>query len=288
MSGWSNEDKIQFISSVRENRKRDVKNQDISDFVLQQRRALLDNANVSGYIMKSFLDMNELHKKRTKDFALGILKPIYEENIRNLEVERAEESARSLLERVYEYDLEIHNSSGQSKRNARGFFLERVLFSLFQHYVPGQFLPQIEIIHNNHKKRIDFIVGAASKYDDIKNPLFVTAKKSLRERGPQVTDEKRFLGNNILFFFYADDLKKITDSNLSKFYDEDVVIVTFEHKVSEYYQQAKNVISYEKFFLELIPTYLRDKDNFKVTDMGIETKNNRIVRPGFSIVKAHA
>lgn len=278
-------EKDKFVEATRGARKRTIKNGDIADIVLQQKKFLLQSSHVTSYIMKSYIDMLRLYNERTKSFALDALKPIYDEALIGLERERVDDKTLSLLEKVYEYDYELHNSSGQAKRNARGFFLESVLNSLFEYYAHDQFMSQVKIVDEGHEKRIDFVIGSSSKYDDITNPLYVTVKKSLRERGAQVSDEKRFLDSKILFFFYADDLKRLSEGIMKKFYDEDIVMVTYEHLVNTHYDNKKNVISYEKFFLELLPAYLKDKEGFKATDFGIETLRQR--GPGF-VLKKHA
>jgi len=268
-------DNIQFLEGIKGERKKNVKNGEIVSTVLAHYRPLLEQRIITQYIKKVFVDMVTLYGEKEKGFAFSVLKPIYDDAFNQVEQEESLNKTISLLEKVYEYDYGLHNSSAQARRNARGYFLESVLSSLFEYYARNQFMKQVKINHDGIEKRIDFIVGTSSIFDASKNLLYVTSKKSLRERAPQVSDEKIFLGTNLLFFFYADDIKKISDGTLKKFYNEDIVMVTYSDTVSRLYTRNKNVISYDKFFLEILPYYLENKDRFKATDFGIETLHQR-------------
>jgi len=287
MSNFSKEDKIRFVSGVRTARRARVKNNDIVAAVIGQHTEFLRNKNVTGYIMACYLDMLRIHRAKSKALTLDILQPIYDNTLKQAEQASVQDRTLAILDQVYDYDFEIHNSTGQAIRSARGYFLECALESLFDQLAPEQYFAQVEIRHNLRKKRIDFVVGISNLSDPHENVLYVTVKKSLRERGSQVTDERKFLGDAPLFFFYADDVK-LSEGIMEGFYEDDIVMVCPEYNIASHYPGKRNVISYEKFFLELLPVYLRDKANFKITDFGIETDHQRIQRPGFTLVRANA
>ena len=287
MSNFSSEDRIRFVSGIRESRKTRIKNNDIAATILGQHTEFLRAGNVTGYIMACYLDMLRLHRLKSKALALDILKPIYDDTFIKIEQTDVQGKTFAILDKVYDYDFEIHNSTGQAIRNARGYFLECVLESLFEQFSPNQYMSQVEIRHNFRKKRIDFVVGISNLSGPHENVLYITVKKSLRERGSQVVDERQFLGDVPLFFFYADDVK-LSKGTMQKFFDDDVVIVAPEYNIANHYSDRKNVISYEKFFLELLPSYLTDKINFKITNFGIETQHQHIQRSGFTLVRNNA
>lgn len=286
MSNFSNEDRIRFVSGVRESRKVRIKNNDIVATVLGQHTEFLRARNITGYIMACYLDMLKLHRMKSKQLAIDLLQPIYDDTLASVR-DAGASGTRTLLDKVYDYDFELHNSTGQSIRNARGYFLECALESLFDQLAPDQYMAQVKINHNLREKRIDFVVGIANLSDPRENVLYVTVKKSLRERGSQVVDERQFLGDVPLFYFHADDVK-ISEGNMEKFFEDDIVVVAPEYNVDRHYPDKKNVISYEKFFLELLPAYLADKANFKITNFGIETFHQKIQRPGFTLVRSNA
>jgi hypothetical protein len=222
--------------------------------------------------------MLDLYGKQEKSFATDMLQPIYVSAVEKVQVKKdIREKSRSIINDVYHYDYDIHNSSAQARRNARGYFLERILQSLLNHYAKDQFMSQVKMVHDEHEKRIDFVVGVFEKFVPSDDLLYVTVKKSLRERGPQVSDEKIFLGTKILFFFYA-DIKKLSDGIMTKFYNEDIVLVTYADSAKRNYEGQKNVVSYDKFFLEMLPGYLKDRKSFNILDYGIETYHKEAQR----------
>jgi hypothetical protein len=268
-------DRIQFVEGFKGERKKNVKNLDIATEVLDKN---VPDREVSRFIKKAFIEMLELYKLKEKSFTLETLKPIYETAL------GSKSDAVSIISEVYDYDYVVYDSNAQAKRNARGFFLECVLHQLFKHYSPDAFMSQVKINHDGKQKRIDFVVGTSSIYDTDKRLLYITVKKSIRERGSQVSDEKIFLGDQLVFFFYA-DIKKLSDGDLGKFYNEDIVVVTYDDTIQRFYSQNKNVISFEKFFLELLPNFLTDRESFNIVNFDIETYSNKRTNPGFTIVR---
>lgn len=282
--GIEKEEKVKFVSGIRVARKDKIKNFDIASQVISKAGALLEGGNITGYIMACYLDMLKLYEVKSKALALDLLQPIYNDTLQKVENIKKEERTVALLDKVYEYDYELHNSTAQALRSARGFFLECVLESLFNRFSPENFMSQVKVRDGAKEKRIDFVVGLTSISESSENLLYVTVKKSLRERGSQVSDERKFLGNVPLFFFYADDVK-LSDGIMQGFYEDDIVMVAPEYNVNKHYGNRTNVVSYEKFFLEMLPKYLEDKENFKITSFDIETAGHQSKKKDFVIIK---
>ena len=283
--GIEKEEKVKFVSGIRLARKDKIKNFDIAKEVISKAIGLLDNSNITGYIMACYLEMLRLYEIKSKALALDLLQPIYDEKIKDLDKIDVDKKTITLLDKVYEYDYELHNSTAQALRSARGFFLECVLESLFVKFSPDNYMAQVKVRDGAREKRIDFVVGLTSISQNIDNLLYVTVKKSLRERVAQVSDEKQFLGNVPLFFFYADDVK-LSDGIMQGFYDDDIVMVAPEYNIAKHYAERKNVISYEKFFLEMLPAYLQEPKNFAITQFNLETAaHQQEKKKSFIIVK---
>lgn len=169
-------------------------------------------------------------------------------------------SYEKMIESEYEIDDTIHDGNGQTKRSLNGGHWEYVTQKLFDLYAPGKYIPQYRIhspISNSYKK-VDFVLT-----NEAGQRAYISLKCSLRERHRLASDEKSFVDKHIgdapVYLLSANRYKKFSKGALDDLRENDVILVTDKKMVDEHYSSREGVISFEDFFLTVVPTFIQSQ-----------------------------
>lgn len=277
------EEKDRFDNHIKAYRKKHIRSsQAIVDeiFILrpQLRNKIIDNKKVSIYIdslrgevWEEFLKdellfnsavMKDLYK--LLDTPKAILDKLIDKNIVNKKGDELTESIKELCGEyagsVFPYLYRLSLSNTQSRRSRAGKTFEAIIYKLYD-LMEYEYDSQSKVgrkIFSDHGlgKKVDSILPSIDRFNQRRNKTIIgTMKTSLRERWQEVAEEIERTKIPEIHLLTVDDNISLSKANeMSK---HNIVIVAYDWIAnSEKLNGSKNIVSFEEYFFEEIPTVL--------------------------------
>lgn len=217
---------------------------------------LKDEVNFNAAVMK------DLHKiLKTPQILLDVL---IEKNIASKEGDELKESIKELCGeyagRVFPYLYALSLSNTQSRRSRAGKTFEAIIYKLYD-LLGYEFDSQNKVGRKLFSdvglgKKVDSILPSVEKFNKRRNKTIIgTMKTSLRERWQEVAEEiERTKIPEIHLLTVDEDISNGKAAEMSK---HNIVIVAYDWIANnEKLKNAKNIVSFEEYFFEEIPTIL--------------------------------
>ena len=207
--------------------------------------------------------MRNLHN--LLDTPKEILNVLMEENIVNKEGEELRNSIMELCGeyagRVFPYLYKLSLSNTQSRRSRAGRTFEAIMYKLYE-ILEYQYDSQSKVGRKIFDeaglgKKVDSILPGIKEFNKRRNKTIIgTMKTTLRERWQEVAEEIERTKIPEIHLLTVDE--NISESKASEMSKHNIVVVAyFWIANSEKLKDKKNIISFEEYFFEEIPSVLK-------------------------------
>lgn len=218
---------------------------------------LLDEVNFNAVVMRDLHKILETPKE--------ILEVLLNKNItdkKNHElIETIKEICGEYAGRIFPYIYRLSLSNTQSRRSRAGKSFEAIIYQLYEHLgyeYDSQSKVGRKIFDNlGLGKKVDSILPNIKCYAERRNKVIIgTMKTTLRERWQEVAEEIERTKIPIIHLLTADT--SIPKSKAQEMANHNIIVVAYEWVAhSDALKSMKNIISFEEYFFEEIPSVLK-------------------------------
>ena len=244
----------------------EIKNGNVSKSVSQLREIAWKDY-LKDEVQFNILLMQELYKFfKTPKY---ILDALLDNNLSNLNNKQLKEQIINICGeyagRVYPYIYKIALSNTNSRRSRAGKTFEAIIYKVYecldysydsQGKVGRKIFTELGL-----GKKVDSILPSISAYEKRRNKTIVgTMKTSLRERWQEVAEEIERTKIPEIHLLTADE--EIAESKAQEMNNHNIIVVAYDWvSNSESLKSMKNIISFEEYLFEEIPSILKYWDN---------------------------
>lgn len=218
---------------------------------------LLDEVNFNAVVMRDLHKILETPKE--------ILEVLLNKNITDKKdhelIETIKEICGEYAGRIFPYIYRLSLSNTQSRRSRAGKSFEAIIYQLYEHLgyeYDSQSKVGRKIFDNlGLGKKVDSILPNIKCYAERRNKVIIgTMKTTLRERWQEVAEEIERTKIPIIHLLTADT--SIPKSKAQEMANHNIIVVAYEWVAhSDALKSMKNIISFEEYFFEEIPSVLK-------------------------------
>lgn len=218
---------------------------------------LLDEVNFNAVVMRDLHKILETPKE--------ILEVLLNKNITDKKdhelIETIKEICGEYAGRIFPYIYRLSLSNTQSRRSRAGKSFEAIIYQLYEHLgyeYDSQSKVGRKIFDNlGLGKKVDSILPNIKCYAERRNKVIIgTMKTTLRKRWQEVAEEIERTKIPIIHLLTSDT--SIPKSKAQEMANHNIIVVAYEWVAhSDALKSMKNIISFEEYFFEEIPSVLK-------------------------------
>lgn len=206
--------------------------------------------------------MRDLHKKLNtpKEIINSLLDEKIIEEKAEKQLEKIKEICGEYAGRVFPYIYRLSLSNTQSRRSRAGSTFEAIIYKVYecleypydsQSKVGTKVFSELGL-----GKKVDSVLPGTEYFVKRRNKAIIgTMKTTLRERWQEVAEEINRTNIPVIHLLTADD--DISESKAQEMANHNIVVVTYDWVAnSPELKNAKNIISFEEYLFEEIPSIL--------------------------------
>lgn len=239
-----------------------IKNKDVSQSI-SGLRELVWNEYLKDEVNFNVILMQELHA--TLKTPKSILELLIDENIIKLDEKELLKEVRNLCGeyagRIFPYIYKISLSNTNSRRSRAGKTFESIIYKVYD-ILEYDFDSQSKVGRKTFAelglgKKVDSILPNISCYEQRRNKTIIgTMKTSLRERWQEVAEEIERTKIPEIHLLTVDE--NISKSKAQEMANHNIIVVAYDWVAnSESLVSMKNIISFEDYLFEEIPSILK-------------------------------
>lgn len=275
------EEQKEFDALIKEYRKSIRSSRDIVDLAFKDKSYFkqIRNKNVSKQInelrefaWQEFLKdevtfnaelMRDLHKKlhTPREIIDSLLNQKITEVKGEEQIERIKEICGEYAGRVFPYIYRLSLSNTQSRRSRAGSTFEAIIYKVYE-CLDYPYASQSKVGTKVFSalglgKKVDSVLPGTDYFVKRRNKTIIgTMKTSLRERWQEVAEEIKRTNIPVIHLLTADD--DISESKALEMANHNIIIVTYDWVAnSPALKNSKNIISFEEYLFEEIPSILK-------------------------------